>query len=247
MFSFFSKKIFLVDLLEGFIDIHNHILPGIDDGAKNTEESLELIKNFGEFGVKDFICTPHIMHNYYDNTPKSIKKSYKLLKSALKEKGIEDVKIDYAAEHMIDDNFEFILEEGKAMPLNSNHLLIEMSYLQPSINFEIAVGKIQNNHFFPVFAHPERYQYLNNDYIKYEYYKSIGIKFQLNMLSLSGYYGKEVEKTAQKLLTDGFYDYIGSDVHNKRHIQNLKKIRLTRTIKDLVMPIILKTKNINKD
>lgn len=231
MFAFFTKKEFLVDHLEGFIDIHNHILPGIDDGAKNVEDSIALLKGFGEFGVTDFICTPHIMHNFYDNTPKTIKKSYKALKKEVKTQGLNNINLSYAAEHMIDDNFEHILEQGKVLPLNSNHLLIEMSYLQPSINFDTAVKEIIKQQLFPVFAHPERYQYLNQDFKQYELLKAKSIKFQLNMLSLGGYYGKEVQKTALKLLDNELYEFIGSDVHNEQHLSALKKVQLkTATI-----------------
>ena len=97
MFSFFSKKHFLIDHLEGFIDIHNHILPGIDDGAKTVEDSIELIKGFNEFGVKDFICTPHIMENYYPNNPSTIQSSLSLLKNALKMNNLEHINIEAAA------------------------------------------------------------------------------------------------------------------------------------------------------
>ena len=143
MISFFSKKEYLIDHLKGFIDIHNHILPGIDDGAKNVEESIALLKGFSEFGVTRFICTPHIMHNYHNNTPKTIEKSFKKLKKALKKENTLDVKIKCAAEHMIDDNFEHILKNEKVLPLDSTHLLVEMSYLQPSINFDSATKKIK--------------------------------------------------------------------------------------------------------
>jgi tyrosine-protein phosphatase YwqE len=235
MFSFFTKKEYLVDHLNGFIDIHNHILPGIDDGAKNVEESIELIKAFGEFGVNKFICTPHIMHNYYNNTPKSIKKSFKILKKELKNNNIDNIDISYAAEHMIDENFEHLLNNNGVLPLNSNHVLIEMSYLQPSINFNQSVEKIIQKGIFPVFAHPERYQYLNNDLKNYEKLKSQGLKFQLNLLSLGGYYGPDVKKAALQLLENNLYDFLGSDAHNSRHIQSLKSIQLKeRHIKNLV-------------
>ncbi len=84
MFDFFVKKKFLVDYLDGFTDIHNHILPGIDDGAKNVEESLSLIKGMGDIGISNFICTPHIMENYYPNNPTSISTSLSLLRNELK-------------------------------------------------------------------------------------------------------------------------------------------------------------------
>ena len=222
MFSFFSKKEYLIDYLEGFIDIHNHILPGIDDGAKTVEESIDLIKGFGEFGVKNFICTPHIMHNYYDNTPQTIKKSYKKLKKALKEENIKDINLGYAAEHMIDANFDDLLEKDKIMPLNADHLLIEMSYLQPSIGFEISIENIIKRQLFPVLAHPERYNYLNNSFEKYQTYKNWGVKFQLNLLSLTDYYGNDVKKSALKLLESNYIDYAGSDVHNTKQLHHLK-------------------------
>jgi len=238
MFSFFTKKDFLVDYLEGFIDIHNHILPGIDDGAKTVEDSIDLIKGFSEIGVKDFICTPHIMHNYYDNTPKTIKKSYKKLKKILKENGFEDVNINYAAEHMVDDNFEKILDNNKTLGLNKNHLLIEMSYLQPSINFNSAVTKIKSRGIFPVFAHPERYQYLNNDYNNYQKYIAMGLKFQLNMLSLGGYYGSYAKNMALKLLEKGDFVFIASDIHNVRQLNALKQTRINKqTLKGILVLI----------
>lgn len=243
MFSFFSKKEFLVDHLEGFVDIHNHILPDIDDGAKNVEESIELIKAFGEFGVKNFICTPHIMHNYYDNTPKTIKSSHKKLKKELTLHGLENVKTKKAAEHMIDANFETILESDKVMPLGDNHILIEMSYLQPSINFEIALKKVQEKQLFPVLAHPERYVYLHKDFDKYLFYKSMGVKFQLNMLSLTNYYGKEIKKVASKLLELGLYDFIGSDAHNLRHLKNIKELTVAKKHLDTVNTLIIQTTN----
>ena len=99
MFSFFTKKTLLSRPLEGFVDIHNHILPGIDDGAKSVEESIDLIKGFGEFGVNNFVCSPHIMSNYYENTPKSIKKALKSVKQELNNQGLHDIKIKAAAEH----------------------------------------------------------------------------------------------------------------------------------------------------
>ncbi len=241
MFSFFHKKRFLVDLLHGFVDIHNHILPGIDDGAKTVEESIALIKAFSEFGVNHFICTPHIMHNYYENTPETITHSFQQLKNEMASQGIMDVALDVAAEHMIDDNFENILEDGKILPLGKNHLLIEMSYLQPSINFDVAVKKILNLQLFPVFAHPERYVYLHNDLNKYREYKQMGLKFQLNALSVFGYYGKNIQKVAFKLLADNFYDFIATDTHGQRHINALKSGKVKHTDVYVLNNLIIQT------
>lgn len=241
MFSFFNKKKYLVDHLSGFIDIHNHILPGIDDGAKTIENSIEILKGFSEFGVNDFIATPHIMHNYYDNTPTTINQSLKLLENELLSKEMQPIKIIPAGEHMIDSNFESILKDKTVMPLSKEYLLIEMSYLQRPINFDKAVVAIAENNYFPVLAHPERYNFLLNRTHKYHEFKEQGIFFQLNMLSLGGYYGKEITKMAIKLLEEKMIDFIGSDVHNMNHMTSLKEIQLSNNTLKLIEPIIEKT------
>ncbi|TFG73632.1 MAG: histidinol phosphatase, partial [Flavobacteriales bacterium] len=141
MFHIFKKKKFLVDYLEGMVDIHNHILPGIDDGAKDVGESIELIKMFAEIGIHKFIATPHIMHDLYPNNKDTIGKSLLRLNEALIFNNMTDISVSAAAEHMIDSNFEKKLEIGETLPLNNYHLLVEMSYLQPSINFDQAIQK----------------------------------------------------------------------------------------------------------
>ena len=241
MFHFFTRKNFLIDYLEGFVDIHNHILPGIDDGAKTVEESIELINGFSLFGVKDFIATPHIMHNYYPNNPETINKSLLLLKNSLLENDMKDISIRAAAEHMIDDDFESILEQGAIMPLDDQHVLVEMSYLQASINFDEAVDKIMKHGYFPILAHPERYFYLHNNFKKHREYKKRGLRYQLNLLSLGTYYGKEVQQMAFKLLDEGMIDFVGSDIHNMHQLRSLKEIRLNRNIIDALKPIIRAT------
>lgn len=243
MISFFHKKTYLVDLLEGFVDIHNHILPGIDDGAQSIEESIALINGLSEFGVKNFICTPHIMHNFHDNTPKTIENSYNNLKSALGTQNINEVKIDVGAEHMIDDNFEAILEKSQIMPLRHKYLLVEMSFLQPPIHLNETLDKIKKKEYFPILAHPERYHFLHNQLEKYNEIKNRGVLFQVNLLSLGDYYGGEVQKVAYQLIDGNLVDFFGSDVHNLRHINHLKEIRITDKKKELLRPIIERTVN----
>ncbi len=232
----------MVDHIHGLVDMHNHILPGIDDGAKNVEDSIKLIKEFSGFGVTNFICTPHIMHHFYPNTPKSIEKSYTLLKKELLHQNLDEISIDTAAEHMIDDNFEKILEEGNTMRLKKDFLLVEMSYLQPPINFETSIEKIKSKGIHPVLAHPERYGYLHKEMDSYyEYKKNSNIYFQLNILSLSDYYGREIKKVALKLLDEGLYDFISSDVHNLKHLEYIKSINLDKKRLDTILHLINNT------
>ncbi|MFS4469263.1 tyrosine-protein phosphatase [Maribacter sp. 2210JD10-5] len=242
MFNFFTKKNYLVDYLDGFVDIHNHILPGLDDGAKTVEDSISLLKGMGEFGITNFICTPHIMDNYYPNDIDTIKSSYKKLEKSLPENSLDDVKIDFAAEHMIDSNFENLLDLNQIIPLAKSYILVEMSYLQASINFESSLEKIKEKGLFPILAHPERYVFLHTYFNKYNVIKNKGILFQLNLLSLSDYYGKEVKKIALKLLDKGLIDFVASDVHNLQQINHLKEIKLNKHELDSIEPLIEKTK-----
>lgn len=237
MISFFTRKKFLIDYLEGFVDIHNHILPGIDDGAKNVEESIALLKGFSEFGVTNFVATPHIMHNYYPNTPNTIAKALDELLVGIKKADLSTV-VTAAAEHMIDANFETILESGELMPLGKNYVLIEMSYLQPSINFDIAIQKLASERYFAILAHPERYVFMFNRLGKHAKYKKNGILYQMNLLSLSEYYGKDVQKMTLKLLDEGLYDFLASDVHNIFQLESLKDMKITKKLADTLRPLI---------
>lgn len=241
MFTFFTKKTFLIDYLDGFIDIHNHLLPGIDDGAKTVEDSITLLKEFSSFGVTNFVATPHIMNNYYPNTPDSIRKSHALLQNALLQNDLKDISISASAEHMIDDNFEDILEKNEVMPLRKNYLLVEMSYLQPSINFNEAINKIASHRLFPILAHPERYVFLHKSSSLYQKHKSQGILFQLNLLSLGNYYGSEVQKAAHKLLENGLIDFAASDCHNITQLNALKELKLSNKTLQKILPVLENT------
>lgn len=223
------------------MDIHNHILPGIDDGAKDTEESIALIRGFAEFGVSNFISTPHIMHNFYDNTSKTIFKSLEELKAALLAEKIKNVSIEAAAEHMIDDNFEHLLESDAIMRIRKEYLLIEMSFLQPPIHFDEAIDGIFNKGLFPILAHPERYNFIRSQSNKYSQFKKRGILFQLNLLSLGDYYDPETRKKAIKLIEEGFIDFIASDAHSIKHLEALKNISLSKKRINQVIPLINNT------
>lgn len=241
MFHIFTKKRFLVDALHGFVDIHNHILPGIDDGAKTVEESITIIKEFGSIGVTNFIATPHIMADYYPNTVETIDNSMATLKSEMLRQNMESISIEAAAEHMIDANFENLLINDGILPLRSNHLLIEMSYLQPSLNFEEAIDKITSAGYFPILAHPERYRYLHGKRSVLKGYKKKNVLFQLNLLSISDYYGKDIQKVAHDHLDNSLIDFIGSDIHTIKQLKALKEITVAESVNDKLMPVVQNT------
>jgi protein-tyrosine phosphatase len=241
MIHFFSKKLFLKDLLEDFVDIHNHILPGIDDGAKNVEESITLIQNMKELGIKQFVPTPHVMHDFYPNTDESIGNSYGSLLQALDKKTQKNITINPAAEYMLDSCFESLLEKNNLFTLKSNYILVELSYFQPPINLEEIILKIKNKGYIPVLAHPERYSFYHNKLNYYNRLKLLGCLFQLNLLSLSDYYGKHVNKVAKYLIGQGLIDFVGTDIHNLNHLSKLSDLTLNQKTYHLVDRIVKST------
>lgn len=241
MFGFFSKKYFLVDYLQDFVDIHNHILPGIDDGAESPTDSETLLKGLGELGFVKFVATPHILRPLYPNTPETINDSAQKLKEHLAARNLDYIVVDAAAEHMIDDSFEDMIERGDFMPLRDRYLLVEMSYLQPPLNLEEAINQVKDIELMPILAHPERYGFMHERYGQYRNLVDQGVLLQLNMLSLGGYYGGSMQKIAFKLLEDNLVTFLASDLHNTRHLGALKEITLTQKQISLLEPVIRMT------
>lgn len=243
MFHFFSKKVFLKDLLENFVDIHSHILPGIDDGAKNTLESIRLIEGLQALGVKQFMPTPHVMQDFYPNTNKTIGDAYQKLLGDLDSNLLSEITINPAAEYMLDDNFIKQLETQKLLTLKGNYLLIEISYFQPPINLEEIILKIKMKGYLPILAHPERYSFYHNTKDQYIKLKQLGCLFQLNLLSLSSHYGKKIEKTADYLIEQQLIDFVATDTHKDTHIKKLSNLTLSNNLAKKLQVIIDNTCN----
>ncbi|MFD0836277.1 tyrosine-protein phosphatase [Mariniflexile aquimaris] len=241
MLQIFSKKQFLKDLLEDFVDIHNHVLPGIDDGAKTVEASMELLKSLQGLGIKQCILTPHVMQDYYPNTKETIRTSYQHLLDAISSYDQNNIKLKSAAEYMLDAHFEYLLEHEPLLSLKDNYVLIELSYLQAPINLEDLIFKITLNGYRPVLAHPERYRYFHNNLDYYKRLKYLGCLFQLNLLSLSEYYGKSVQKTAKYLLQDNLIDFAGTDVHHLHQVETLANLMLGKKTAGNLVAVIQNT------
>lgn len=218
MLNFFKSKPVLKDLIpDNHIDIHSHLLPGIDDGAKNFEHTLKLTKALQDFGVSEFITTPHIIQNIWDNTSEEIiaNKTQTVIEL---EKNQITIPFRAAAEYMMNDHFVQLFQAKELLTLKKNYVLVEMSYMNPPIQLYSILFDLQVAGYIPVLAHPERYLFYHNNFDEYLKLKKLGCLFQLNLLSVVGYYGEGITKTAEKLLQKGLYDYVGSDVHHSNHI-----------------------------
>lgn len=221
MITFFSKKTYLTDLIpSNYIDIHSHLIPGIDDGAKTIEDSLGLINELNKIGFSQFITTPHVMPPVWKNNTSTIQKGEKALLVALDRNNIP---FKAAAEYMLDNQFLKILKNEQLLTLKDNYLLVEMSYLNPPINIQEIVYEIQIAGYTPILAHPERYLFLHQNFDFYTTLKKSGCLFQLNLLSVVGYYGLPVLKTAEKLLKQKMIDFVGSDLHHHKHLESFCK------------------------
>lgn len=234
MFFFKKKEIPLIDFFtNNFVDIHSHLLPGIDDGAKNIDNSVELILKMYSYGIKNFITTPHVLGDVYPNSSETIKSKLEEVRTALKNKGYSDIKINAAAEYMMDEQFIDRLKANDILTLKGNYILVEMSYFNAPMNLYDVLFDIQLKGYKPVLAHPERYNFFHNDLQNYHKLKKAGCLFQLNLLSLTEQYGKNVQKISNELLKQNLYDFVGSDTHHKNHLQLLKKIGTQKNLKKI--------------
>jgi protein-tyrosine phosphatase len=179
--------------------MHSHLIPGIDDGVKTVEESLELIRHFHRMGFKKLITTPHIQAEYYRNTPEIILAGLERVRAAIEKEAIP-VSIEAAAEYLLDDGFEDKLNSGRLMSFSDKYILLEMSYFSPHPELKSIIFKLQVEGYKVILAHPERYTYWFNDFGKYEDLRDRGVYFQLNTVSLAGYYPDPVKKFAEKLI-----------------------------------------------
>ncbi len=202
-------------------DVHSHLIPGIDDGAQTMEDSIMLIQRLQAMGYKSAITTPHIKYDHYPNNSFNIQNGLHALQQALHERNIH-FPIRAAAEYYIDDHFIQLLEAGELMPIVDNQVLVEISFMFEPIRFDDILFRIQTKGYKPVMAHPERYAYYHGSLDAYRDMRDKGCHLQLNVLSLSGYYGRSVKIAAEQILAAGLYDYCGTDMHHVKHADNLQ-------------------------
>lgn len=243
MFSFFRKKSTAeqVDFSAVATDMHSHLIPGIDDGAKTLEDSIALIKELHALGYKKFITTPHIMSDFYRNTPETILGGLEQVREAIKKENIP-VTIDAAAEYYLDDGFIHKLEEEKLLTIGeNNHLLFEISYVNAPDNLMEVIFRMQVLGYKPIMAHPERYPFWGNNFDFYGSLRDQGVLLQLNINSLSGYYGPDAKRIAEKLIEKEWVDLVGTDTHAMKHIQALH-----RTVKEKSFRKVIEFNLLNK-
>ncbi len=194
-------------------------MPGIDDGSPDVDTSIHLISKLHELGFHKFICTPHIFKEFYPNTQETIGAALKIVREKVKLANLK-IEIGAGAEYMIDSDFKMT---DKLVCLSGKYLLIEMSYLMETPNIEQVIFDLQIKGYTVVLAHPERYNFYHKNVVRYQRLKDMGCLFQLNLLSVTGYYGKEVKSASEYLLKVKLYDLAGTDLHHEKHLRALEK------------------------
>jgi len=200
-------------LLEGFRDCHCHLLPGVDDGVQQLGETLQILREWETVGVSEVWLTPHIMEDV-PNEPAELKRQF----AALLDTYEGGIRLHLAAEHMMDGLFMRRFAAGNLLPYDteSMRLLVETSYYIPPMNMDTIIDNIKARGFQPLLAHPERYQYMEKD--DYRHWKEKGVLLQLNLPSLVGAYGHDVQRKAEWLLKENMYDCFGSDTHSMEQV-----------------------------
>lgn len=218
MFNLFGKKNKEKEKLFFATDIHCHVVPGIDDGSPDAQTSVELIGRMKNWGINRILATPHVTQDTFENTPETIAPALTKLRSALSEAGVE-IDIANSAEYRLDEFSLAQIDGGKAMPYPGNYLLVENSFIQEPWNLQKIIFDLIVAGYRPIWAHPERYQYYypKDKRSRYDDMHSYGAMFQINLLSLAGFYGKDEKKVAEYLIEKGYVDFVGTDLHNHRH------------------------------
>ncbi|AXG75203.1 histidinol phosphatase [Flavobacterium arcticum] len=214
------------------MDIHSHLLPGIDDGAKDEEDSNRLINTLMGYGFSQFITTPHVLTGVWNNTTKGIKT---IEKKALQSQIKNNITVPFkaAAEYLMDDTFMSLFKSEQLLTLKDNYVLVEMSYLNPPMQLFDILFELQLAGYKPILAHPERYIFYYKNLDAYKKLKKAGCLFQINLLSVTGYYGKQVLDISKMLLDEDMIDYAGSDAHHTRHTESLKNPILLKKYSNL--------------
>ncbi len=238
MFSFLKRPA-KQDLTNINVDVHSHLLPGIDDGVKTLEESWAVIKVFEDMGYRKLITTPHVMNDFYRNTTSGIQHARDELIAFLKEKKTS-IQIEAAAEYYLDESLVQSMDnQEKLLTFGHQYLLFETNFLTEPYQLKDFIFKAITQRYKPVLAHPERYEYLNKNFEKLEDLRGRGVLFQLNILSLIGFYSPAIQKMAEHMIDKGWVDFIGSDCHNQQYSKLIEKAQRTKYYrKALSLPLL---------
>lgn len=221
-------------------DMHSHLVPGVDDGAKDIPNSIELISGLKELGFNKLYTTPHTLQDIHPNTSETLKKGHAQLDGKLP----EGITMDLSSEYYLDEQFQTQLGENNLIPLPGNRLLVEFSQITKPHDLEEVIFDLGIKGYQVVLAHPERYLFFHKQFNYYTRLKEMGIELQINAMSLTEHYGKGIKSIAEKLVEKDMIDFIGTDIHHIRHLEVLKRVPESKFFTRLVESGLLKNQEL---
>jgi len=235
-----SNKSKYSDFSEIALDMHSHLTPGVDDGARDVADSLQIIQGLKELGFTKLYTTPHTLQDIHPNTHQTLKTAHKLLEGSLP----EGITLELSSEYYLDEQFRDQVNEGTVMPLPGNRLLVEFSQISKPHDLEEVLFDLGIKGYQIVLAHPERYLFFHRTFNYYTRLKEMGIELQVNALSLTNHYGKRIRSIAEELVEKDMIDFIGTDIHHVRHIDALKRVPESKFFTRLIDSGLLKNQSL---
>lgn len=216
------------------IDMHCHLVPKVDDGSKCMEESIECLKTLKAVGYDKVIVTPHFQHPRFPNDEDDITRRYNELKAEVEREGVGIELCGIGGEYRIDSGFARRLESPRFLLVGGRYVLVEFSLHQQMMGCDEMIFDMQMKGYEVILAHPERYPYLNVQGTRMEQLKNQGVYFQINALSLGGFYGEEARNKAFEMLEAGWVEYMGTDTHNTMYAQALVELSNNRKVEKVL-------------
>lgn len=215
------------------VDVHAHLLPQLDDGPVDIEQSIEIIKEMYLMGYRKIILTPHVMTGYYNNTYEDILQSLHILRNVLKRRNIA-MELEAAAEYYLEDELFRLIERKEVLTFGGSrkYLLFEASFVTKASYILEAALRIKQAGYTPVLAHPERYVNLN-DIEVINRLAFNGVLFQINIGSLTGYYSKQAQELAELLINKKLVAFLGSDCHSLAQLESIKQAFKLKSFKEV--------------
>lgn len=229
---FSSKSNTVFDLSQLEVDMHSHLIPGIDDGSPSMDHTIAMLAKFEQLGYRKVVTTPHILNDVHPNTPQTILGGLADVKAEIKRLGMK-IEIEAAAEYYCDESFLPIIERNEILSFGSSFVLMEFGFLSPSQYEAQALFNLQVAGYVPVIAHYERYPYYFGDFKKVDALRERNIQIQVNLNSLTGHYGPGVKKMAEQLIKNKQVDFLGTDCHRIEHLMLLENNLSLSIFKDI--------------
>ena len=217
-------------------DMHCHLLPRVDDGSKSEEESVTCLRVMKAAGFESVFFTPHYTIPRFPNEEQDILNRFSDLKLDIAAHGGYDGPqlLGIAGEYRVDPGFNDRIQQQKFLLVGGKYLLMEFSLHQQVMGLDQVLFDLQMKNYDIILAHPERYPYYSSSSHVLQHFKDMGVFFQINILSLSGFYGEGPRRKAFEMIENGWVEFLGTDMHNTLYAQALIDATHDRKIEKVI-------------